>query len=172
MQTIGDTMTTIAAVWGALLSTVVLVLRWLDRRERQTRLKVKPNMVRTLKQSVLQSTELNLELVNLSLPARAVHPTTLVFMVRRPFVPRRFAAKLRPVPIQSYYKHGPSYVAEGGSEKFNVSAKPLLKWLAKKPPNRLFKWQAVVYDETGERHRSRWFNASRKTTVPAGYAKE
>lgn len=174
-----DLATTIAAVWGAVLSTVVLVLRMLDRRERKTRLKVKLNVTRTANKGVLVSTELRVELVNLSVPARAVHPTILVYRIRRPFVPPIFATKLNRVPLRKadavpdwVEEAVPGWVAEGGSREFGVSTKPILRWLAKKPPKRRFRWQAIVYDETGERHRSLWRNISGEQYVPAGYAEK
>lgn len=144
--------TPIAAVWGAVLSSMALILRYYDRRAQRTRLKVDPTISLVVHEGKdRQLDRVTLKLTNVTVPTRSVHPETVRLVLHRKPFTRRCLELGR---LRSYYRSGPHFVPEGGQAEFIVSNATYINAL-KALPDKGEYWQRFeVLDATGRRHRS------------------
>lgn len=149
------------AIWGAALSTVTLVFRFKDRRAQRTKLLIKKEVFEIsdlhrggATKSTKKFDRIRLELINMSMPARAVYPSHVSAIVS----PRTsWFARLRSTMIDFGHPtprpaDRAAYIGGGDYAHYAVPSEPLLIWAAKANPGSS-RMQFVVRDETRNMHR-------------------
>lgn len=144
----------VAALYGALLSTVALLLRWQDQKKRETRLAVLP-IFRYEKPDGSEARSfksIRLKLVNLSMPPRTVYASIAKVRCRRRFLPLFWHT----VDLGHLNHRGefPVRVHPHRSIDIIVREKALRVWISQRHPRGQWIIQVIVHDETRRKHKS------------------